>query len=64
LHYYLITLDSVDLVIARTKPALSHVPSGIEGAVEWVVISYPSKVEAVPVPKRLAMMPTVSIVTG
>jgi hypothetical protein len=28
-----------------------------------VAISYPSKVEPVPVPKRLATMPTVSIFT-
>jgi len=28
-----------------------------------VAISYPSKVEGVPVPKRLTMTPTVSIVT-
>jgi len=29
-----------------------------------VAISYPSKIEPVPAPKRLTMMPTVSIVTG
>jgi len=41
----------VDLVIARRPKA-------------DVAIPYPSKVEAVPAPKRLTMMPTVSIVTG
>jgi hypothetical protein len=41
----------VDLVIARRPKA-------------DVAISYPSKAEAVPVPKRLTMMPTVSIVMG
>ncbi len=61
--YYPVTVDFVDLVIAR-KPALSHVPSSVEGAVEWVAICYPSKVEAVAVPKHLTMAPTVSIVTG
>jgi len=40
----------VDLVIARRPKA-------------DVAISYPSKVEGVPVPKRLTMTPTVSIVT-
>jgi len=41
----------VDLVIARRPKA-------------DVAISYASKVEAVPAPKRPTMMPTVSIVTG
>jgi len=50
-YYYPITLDFVDLVIARRPKA-------------DVAIPYPSKVEPVPVPKRLTMMPTVSIVTG
>ena len=51
LYYYPITLDFVELVIARRPKA-------------DVAIPYPSKVEAVPAPKRLTMMPTVSIVTG
>jgi hypothetical protein len=51
LHKYPVTLGFVALVIARRPKA-------------DVAISYPSKVEAVPVPKRLTMMPTVSIVTG
>jgi len=50
LYYYPVTLGFVDLVIARRPRA-------------DVAISYPSKVEAVPPPKRLTMMPTVSIVT-
>jgi hypothetical protein len=41
----------VDIVIARRPKA-------------DVAIPYPSKAEAVPAPKRLTMMPTVSIVTG
>jgi len=41
----------VNLVIARRPKA-------------DVAIPYPSKAEAVPAPKRLTMMPTVSIVTG
>jgi len=41
----------VDLVIARRPKA-------------DVAIPYPSKVEAVPAPKRLTIMPTVSIVMG
>jgi len=41
----------VDLVIARRPKA-------------DVAISYPSRVKAVPAPKRLTMTPTVSIVTG
>ena len=40
----------MDLVIARRPKA-------------DVAISYPSKVEAVPAPKGLTMMPTVSIIT-
>ncbi len=62
-YYYPVTVDFVDLVIAR-KPARSNVPSSVGGAVEWVAICYPSKVEAVAVPKHLTMAPTVSIVTG
>jgi hypothetical protein len=49
--YYPVTLGFVGLVIARRPKADA-------------AISQPSKVEAVPEPKCLTMMSTVSIVTG
>jgi len=50
-HYYPITFGLVGLVIARRPKA-------------DVAISYPSKGQPVPAPKRLTMPPTVSIVMG
>jgi hypothetical protein len=54
LPYYPVTLGFVALVIARRPKA--------DVAIYALGISYPSKVEAVPAPKRLTMMPTLSIV--